>query len=228
LLSSWQIPFETVDVEATPGAWERLRAMGVTHVPAVVAGERAVAGWNPTKLAALLGVVYEAEPLAPDELFRRIDRILGATERAVRLLPDTALAATIPGRESRTVRQLAHHVFRLTLAFTEGLDARRLPEAWVQQDPPASLADGPAIARFGGEVREAIRRCATQPPAWDTEIDTYYAGPQSAHQVLERTAWHAAQHARQLQSLLPAIGVAVDEPLADADYAGLPMPKALW
>lgn len=228
MLSSWQIPFETVDVEATPGAWERLRALGVTHVPAVVEGGRAVAGWNPRRLADLLRVTYTADPLPPDELFRRIDRILGAAELAARQLPDAALATTIPGRESRTVRQLAHHVFRLALAFTEGLDARRLPEAWVQEDPPASLADGSAIARFGAEVREAMRRCAAQPRAWDAEIDTYYAGPQSAHQVLERTTWHAAQHARQLQSLLPGMGVTVGQPLVDADYAGLPMPKALW
>ena len=44
----------------------------------------------------------------------------------------------------------------------------------------------------------------------------------------ERTAWHAAQHARQLQLVLESIGLAPDRPLTDEDLAGLPLPTSVW
>jgi hypothetical protein len=40
--------------------------------------------------------------------------------------------------------------------------------------------------------------------------------------------WHSAQHARQIIAVLEGFGVAADAPLTAKDYAGLPMPAALW
>jgi hypothetical protein len=54
------------------------------------------------------------------------------------------------------------------------------------------------------------------------------AGPQSGHEWLERTTWHAAQHLRQLHALLEALGVPPHEPLSSADLARLPLPASLW
>jgi len=48
------------------------------------------------------------------------------------------------------------------------------------------------------------------------------------HEFLERTAWHAGQHARQLQLVLTSLGIAPAPPLRDADFAGLPMPSHVW
>ena len=45
---------------------------------------------------------------------------------------------------------------------------------------------------------------------------------------MERCTWHSAQHARQIMALLERFGIAPDGPLTAADYAGLPMPAALW
>ena len=59
------------------------------------------------------------------------------------------------------------------------------------------------------------------------QIAVYY-GPQSAHALLERTTWHAAQHLRQLYALLEGAGVTSEAPLDDADYRGLPLPKEIW
>src|SRR5438477_308254 len=59
------------------------------------------------------------------------------------------------------------------------------------------------------------------------KVETYY-GDQLLHHVMERCTWHSAQHARQIMALLERFGIAPDGPLTAADYAGLPMPAALW
>jgi hypothetical protein len=45
---------------------------------------------------------------------------------------------------------------------------------------------------------------------------------------LERTAWHAAQHLRQLYVFLGWMGIAPDHPLTEEDFEGLPLPNAIW
>jgi hypothetical protein len=46
--------------------------------------------------------------------------------------------------------------------------------------------------------------------------------------VLERTAWHAAQHTRQLIIMLESHGITPDRPLTNDDLAGLPVPDEVW
>ena len=58
-------------------------------------------------------------------------------------------------------------------------------------------------------------------------VETYY-GPQSLHEVQERATWHIAQHCRQWMMLLEMAGIAVEPPLGDVDFAGLPMPQQVW
>ncbi|MCZ6605848.1 MAG: hypothetical protein O7A03_11995, partial [Alphaproteobacteria bacterium] len=61
-----------------------------------------------------------------------------------------------------------------------------------------------------------------------TQAGNVYYGDVSLHEVLERTGWHAGQHTRQLMLTLQKLGVALDRPLIDADFAGLPMPAEIW
>jgi hypothetical protein len=227
LLASWGVAFDAIDVEATPAARRTLASLGVPAVPAVVAGGRAVHGWNPKAVAELVGVDYAGGPaLAPAELARRLDVVLAAAQRAVRQIPPQHLEMTHPGRD-RSVRQLGFHVFRLSLAFRDAMRERRLPKAWQDEPAPPEVADGPAIAAYGERVRADLAAHFTRPDAWDGIVETYY-GPQTGHEVLERTVWHAAQHVRQLYAFLDRMGVAPDAPLGEADYAGLPLPKELW
>ncbi len=59
------------------------------------------------------------------------------------------------------------------------------------------------------------------------QLDTYY-GTRPLHAVLERTAWHVAQHARQLDLVLGRSGVSGHMPLPAALLADLPLPKDAW
>lgn len=227
MLASWGVAFEAIDVEARPAARAELTRLGVPAVPAVALGSRVVHGWNPVALAELLRVAY-AEPgrLAPAELAARLDRILQATQRVMRQVPAEHLAMTHPGRD-RSVRQLGYHVFRLALAFRDARLEGGLLETWLQEMAPPRLADGPDVAAYGDEVREALGRFLGRRDAVTGEVDTYY-GRQSAHALLERTTWHAAQHLRQLYDLLGRMGVEADRPLGEADWRGLPLPREIW
>jgi hypothetical protein len=51
---------------------------------------------------------------------------------------------------------------------------------------------------------------------------------QPLHEVFERSAWHSAQHVRQLAAVLEREGLRPDGPLTAEDLAGLPLPERLW
>jgi hypothetical protein len=216
-------------VEADPARLAELRRLGVEGLPAVAAGDRAVHGWNPAGYAALLGVPYQAAAtLPPEELAARLDRILLSAERLMARVPAPALAVKAPGRD-RTIGELGHHVFRLSLAFVDGMDTGELPHRWLAEPAPPDLRDGAAVARYGALVRGRIRGWFEgAAPSEFARTIRVYSGPQSGHDLLERTAWHAGQHLRQLYALAERAGVEPAEPLPVEALAGLPLPESLW
>ena len=219
--------FEGFDVEAQPERRSDLERFGIMRVPATILGDRVVHGWNPKALAELVGVTYAAhEPLSPEELAKRIDLVLAATQRAVRQIPREHLGMKAPGR-NRTVHQLGFHIFRLSAAFVDTREQGHLPEHVFEERPPAEMPDGDALARYGETVRERIQTYCGKPGWCDGSVSTYY-GPQTAHAFMERTTWHAAQHLRQIYWFLDQMNVRADSPLTDADLDGLPFPKEVW
>jgi len=48
------------------------------------------------------------------------------------------------------------------------------------------------------------------------------------HELLERSTWHSAQHARQLMYILERYGISPNGPLVEKDLAGLPLPEGLF
>jgi hypothetical protein len=221
------VPFDAINVEAEPAAMEDLQRFGVPRVPAVVMGERVVHGWNPRELAALVGVEYvEPDHLSVEELQQRLDTILAATQRAIRQVPAERLTMKAPGRD-RTVRQLGFHMFRLGLAFCEGMEQRRYSESWIAEEAPPEIFSGAAIIQYGQMVRENLQEWFQQPGWCDGMVNTYY-GSQTGYELLERTVWHIAQHIRQLYALLDLMGITPDDPLTEADWKGLPLPKEVW
>jgi hypothetical protein len=216
-------------VQAEPGALAELQRLGVPRVPAVAVGGRAVHGWNPPAYAELLGVAYTPDAkLSPGALAQRLDRILESAQELVRLIPAERMDWTPPER-NRPLRDLGFHIFRLSLAFVDAMDLGELPEGWFQEKAPADLHDGAAIARYGALVRGRIEGWfdGAAPREFERVIRVYY-GPQASHELLERTAWHAAQHLRQLYVLAERLGIAPPAPLPTDAFAGLPLPEALW
>lgn len=203
--------------------------MGVPLVPAVIVGDRAVHGWNPRGYAELLGVPYEPPPsFPPAELAARLDRVLAATEALMRAVPDAHIDHRPPERD-RTLRALAYHVFRLSVAFVDGMDLGEFPESWLQEGPPDDLRDGPAIARYGALVRGRLQGWFAGAGADEySRIVNVYYGPQSGHALLERTTWHAGQHLRQLYDLAGRLGIEPPLPLPTDALEGLPLPQAVW
>ena len=229
MLSSWGIAFEAVDVEQDPQAAAELRRRQVPLVPAVAVGEQIVHGWNPPALAALVGVPYSDRPqLSPPELAARLDRILEATQRALRPVSAERLRTMAPGRD-RTLGDIGYHIFRLSLGFRDAAREKRFPVAWLLEAAPAEIRDGAALARYGETVRAQLSDWFAAHPgqSFSAPVQTYY-GAQSLHALLERTSWHAAQHLRQVYALLEAVGLTPEQPLSDEDYVGLPLPDSVW
>lgn len=130
----------------------------------------------------------------------------------------------------RTTRVLSHHLFRVAEAFLEsvvdGVEyttelADRLPQA-------GTCTTGEAIAQYGDGVIDRLQVWGDDAPdrLWSRSVQTFY-GAQTVHQLLERSTWHSAQHARQLIYLLERYGIQPDGPLLDEDLAGLPLPDAV-
>ena len=166
--------------------------------------------------------------LAPQELGARLDRILACTGRLLVALPPSALDHTSPQRD-RSVRDLAFHVFRLSLAYVDGMDMGELRESWLQEKAPPDLVDGPAVARYGALVRGRVAGWfeGAGPSEYTRTIGGCY-GPQNGHDLLERTTSDAARHLRQLYALAADLGVMLPTPLPTADFEGLPLPASLW
>jgi len=198
-------------------------------LPAVAVGDKAVHGWNPGEYARLLGVDWApATALAPAELARRLDRVLESAAALVGTMPEAAMDFVPPERQ-RTVRDLAYHLFRLSLAFSEAMDHGRQPREWLGEKAPTEMSDGAALASYGSLVRARLQGWFETTPAGEYAriVEAYY-GPQSGHNLLERTTWHAAQHLRQLYDLATRLGITPPRPLPTADFRGLPLPEALW
>jgi glutaredoxin len=227
LLSSWGVSFEGVDVEQRPEAMEDLKRLGIPVFPATIIGDRFVHGWNPKALAELVGVSHvEGERLSPDELCARLDRILAANQRAIRTVPAEGLDSKAPDRD-RTLRSLAFHVFRLSAAFVDCREHGQFPEAWLLEEPPAEMRDGAAIAAYGQAVRDRMATFCARPGWCDGRVSTYY-GAQTAHELMERTTWHAAQHVRQVYWFIERLGIPTADGLTEADLRGLPVPREVW
>ena len=91
------------------------------------------------------------------------------------------------------------------------------------------MRTGTDLDLFGSGVRDRLseRWSGCDEADCEAPAETYY-GPQTLHQVLERTAWHSAQHARQLMMVLGTLGIEPEGPLGEADLAGLPLPELVW
>jgi hypothetical protein len=226
------VEFLVVDILKDRDGLERLLALGVRTVPIVAKDGKFVFGQNLDAVAAFVGLPGTGhKPLPPDVLIDRWINLLRAGQRYVRQIGIELMNERALERRDRSIRVLSHHLFRIAEAFLEcAVDGVEYTIGIADLEPPAgTLMTGGDIARYGDAVIERLQawRTTLTDQSCGGNVQTFY-GPQSVHQLLDRSTWHSAQHAKQLMSILQRYGIDPDGPLVEDDFAGLPLPKGLF
>jgi hypothetical protein len=201
-------------------------------VPVVARGERFVFGQNLEDVAEFVGLQGTGHtPLPPSELVRKWVLVLRAAQRYARQMPPERMNELAIDNRNRSIRLLSHHVFRIAEAFVETVVDGVEYAIQLANVPPkdGTFTTGEEVARYGDDVISRLEAWwgGLADKSCRQELKTYY-GMQSMHQLLERTTWHSAQHARQLAAVLERFGIAPDVPLTAGELAGLPLPERLW
>jgi hypothetical protein len=221
-----------VDVLNDAGGRERLLALGVRTVPVVARGSQYVFGQNIDDVAEFVGMQGGAHtPLSPDRLIAKWLDVYRAAQRHIRQLPEERLHERVIASRDRSIRILAHHVFRIGEAFLETVVEGAEFTAQAANVPPeeGTFTRGEEIARYGDRVLVRLSRwgAALADRSCKEKVKTFF-GMQPIHGLLERSTWHSAQHARQLAAVLERFGIEPDGRLTAEDLDGLPLPKGLW
>ncbi len=223
--------FESINVLEDEKGFRELEALGLRLVPIVARGADWANGAVFRDVARVAGFDWDAhEMLAPEDMVARIDGILGAAHRFASQIPEDRLDTMLPGRP-RSYRQLAYHIFQIAEVFLNRVerDAPYTYEALISH-LPSNLETKDDLLNYGAGVRARLGawwESAGRETDFGQPGEVYY-GDVTLHEVLERTGWHSGQHTRQLMLTLEKLGIAPDQPLSDADFAGLPMPRNVW
>jgi hypothetical protein len=210
-----------------PTGMAELERLGVRSVPVLSRGDKYTFGQSTKQIVEFLGLGEKSGPeLSTDELAARVTKFMDAALELIPLMPADRLDIHVPGRP-RSYRTLAFHLFRVVDAFLDANENVTLVQAMFREEPAADASTA-ALVAYGTKVRDRFR-------AWwqagDTApsktLQTYY-GPQSLHELMERTTWHSGQHVRQYMMLLEKEGVTHHRPLVASDFTKLPMPQNVW
>jgi hypothetical protein len=196
-------------------------------VPVLSRGDAFVFGQSLPQIIEFLGLNEKGGPaLWTAELHARLDKFMAAALELLPLMPHDRLGIHVPGRP-RSYRTLGFHLFRVVVAFLDACEGVSLDQASFREEPPGD-ADTGALVAYGTDVRRRFRDWWQDGDTAATRTLATYYGPQSLHELMERTTWHAGQHVRQWMMLLELEGVAHHRPLVDVDFASLPMPQNVW
>lgn len=201
-------------------------------VPVVARGGQYVFAQNIDDVAEFVGLQGGShEALPPDQLVSKWLNVYRAAQRYVRQFPDERLEERVIDNRDRSIRIMSHHIFRIGESFLEtALDGAEFTAA-AANVPPAegTFNSGSDIAAYGAAVARRVAQwwAGRQDKSCTEKVQTFF-GPQSLHMLLERSAWHSAQHARQLVAVLERFGIEPDGRLTPEDLAGLPLPERLW
>ena len=130
----------------------------------------------------------------PVEQGRRLDEILAAAERLIRPVPEA---------EMGDLRDTAFRIFRLGLAFVDGMDRGRLAGDAGHERAPEDLRDGASVARYGALVRGRVGGWfeGAGPRELERIIDGP-DGPRPGRELLEQATAEAAGRLRLLEAAL--------------------------
>ena len=205
----------------------QLQKLGLRTVPVLSRGDKYIFGQNTQQIIDFVGLNEDGGPqLSVDELNARIDKFMSAAIELFPLMPYDRLGTHVPGRP-RSYRTLAFHLFRVVDAFIGTNEDIALTKEMFAEEPAADAATDVLVA-YGQQVQKRYRAWwARNDHAASKPLETYY-GPQTLHELLERTTWHCGQHVRQYMMLLEKEGASHHRPLVDADFTKLPMPQNVW
>lgn len=229
-LTGLGLEYESINVSAVPAAMDELRELGVRTVPVVARGKEYVFAQELADVSRFIGREVEFRRLPAPVLMAKWLNVLAAARRHVMQLPADRLGERATAGRDRSIRDLAYHVHQVPDAFLQAVLDGNPDLAVVYNAPP------PPPVRTAADIRDYGERIARRLESWwaglpdksaSGQVRTYY-GDQPLHHLMERCAWHSAQHARQIISVVERFGIAPDRPLGPADYAGLPMPAGLW
>lgn len=225
-LTEHGIAFRSIDVLNDEGGLAALSALGVRNVPIVARGNAFVSGQILRDVAAFAGIEWRHEVLPPEALKTRIDGIIAGALRFSAQLPEAHLDDMLPNRP-RSYRDLACHIFQIVEAFVDESEGDPLTDDKYARPAPDGVAGVGDITRLGETIRARFAAWWDGSHDFSRPADCYY-GDQTLQDFMERTAWHAGQHTRQMMLVLEKLGVAPEDPMTDADFSGLPMPREVW
>lgn len=229
-LSNLGIDYESVNVSATPAAMDDLRALGVRTVPVVARGKDYVFAQELADVSKFLGRQVEFRRLPAPALMDRWLNVLTAAQRHIGQIPAARLGERATEGRDRSIRDLAYHIYQVADAFLQAVEnGREDLTAVYNTPPPANVTSAEDVVNFGKQITKKVQAWWARQPdkSCSGTVKTYY-GVQPLHHLLERSTWHSAQHARQIIVVLERLGVPVERPLGEKDYAGLPMPAGVW
>jgi len=199
-------------------------------IPAVHSDGRWASGVDLKAVADVVGVVYEERPmLPPGELVARINIVMTALARYMRQVSPEGLERKSPDRD-RALRDLGYHAGHVARAFLSAYETNEFNARAFYGDATPDVQTSEELAAHALDTRDMVLTWwenAGQYDPLDRVVETYW-GARTLHEVLEREAWHGAQHTRQVIMFLGMLGIEPDGPLTAQDLAGLPLPERVW
>ena len=227
-LTKQGIDFESIDVHNDPTGMDKLRALGARSVPVVALGGKYTMCQSFNDVIKFLDLKTKLmDPLPPEQLVAKLDIVLQTAARLIQQFTPEQLRENFRNR-NRNPAGTAYHIFRVAQM---GIEAAHLIDLKFESFNEVAPLDWTAkdLANWGQKVREELAAWWAKEPnrSLDYLVPTYY-GQRTMHDVFERTAWHAAQHTRQMTLMLETYGITPDHPLSAEDLKGLPVPDEVW
>ncbi|MEO7728329.1 MAG: DinB family protein [Burkholderiales bacterium] len=183
-------------------------------------------------VAKFVGVSTGHSRLPPQEILEKWVVALKAAQRYMRQFPTERINESAVENRDRPIRTLGQHVFYIVEAYLKAVTGK-IEYSPANTNVPAAdenkYQTGDEIARYGEGVIAQLHNW------WDGAKNNSFAqivptsyGQQELHEVFERSAWHAAQHVRQLGAVLERFGIEPDRKLTADDLKGLPLPERIW
>jgi hypothetical protein len=209
-----------------------LLSLGAQSVPVLAKDGQFIFCQNMEDVAEFVGLQGSGHsPLPPAVLVKKWITVLRAAQRHIRQVPDARMTQRAIENRDRSIRLLSHHIFRIGEAFLEtAIDDVEYQTNNANVPPPkGTCVTGAGIIEYGDAVIERVETWWTrlEDKSCRQKIRTFYGTP-PMHQLLERSTWHSAQHARQMIAVLERFGIEPNGRLSAEDLAGLPLPQGIW